>query len=288
MNEHGKTIDKTFLSLDTATERGFIHRDYIAHCLRWSHVIKRLTERKGVEKAIILDVGCGRELPLAKTLYSSRHIVKQYHGIDVGPIDDDAVAVFDSGKFPLDVWEKTDICDLTTLDLGGNRPNWVTCFEVLEHVEPRHLLALLARVRQLMDPEGVAFFSTPCWDVKTCAANHVNEIRYEALGSIFEREGWSIRNVSGTFASIADYKDKLEPAHAIVFEALRDYYDVNFLACIFAPFYPAYSRNCLWELSPTPTQSGCELFKGGIDACPTPWGSSEHWRDMALTMNPQK
>ena len=73
-NERGKSIDKTYLSIDTAEDRGFIHRDYVSHCLRWTHVIKRLYERKTWQTARILDVGCGRELPMAKLLYSSKLI----------------------------------------------------------------------------------------------------------------------------------------------------------------------------------------------------------------------
>ena len=41
-NARGKEIDNTHLSIDQAEERGFIHRDYIAHCLRWTHVAKYL------------------------------------------------------------------------------------------------------------------------------------------------------------------------------------------------------------------------------------------------------
>ena len=33
-NARGKEIDNTHLSIDQAEARGFIHRDYIAHCLR--------------------------------------------------------------------------------------------------------------------------------------------------------------------------------------------------------------------------------------------------------------
>ena len=41
-NARGKKVDTTYLSIDNAEERGFLHRDYIAHCLRWSHVVKYL------------------------------------------------------------------------------------------------------------------------------------------------------------------------------------------------------------------------------------------------------
>ena len=91
-NATGKTVDKTFLSIDNAEDRGFIHRDYIAHCLRWTHVIKRLYERKTYQTARILDIGCGRELPFAKTLYSSKLAPAMYFGVDVGPILDEEVA----------------------------------------------------------------------------------------------------------------------------------------------------------------------------------------------------
>ena len=108
MNEHGKTIDKTFLSIDNAEDRGFIHRDYIAHCLRWTHVIKRLYERKTYQTARILDVGCGRELPFAKTLYSSKLAPAIYLGVDAGPILDEEVAkIAKTQKFPHKLWENT-------------------------------------------------------------------------------------------------------------------------------------------------------------------------------------
>jgi SAM-dependent methyltransferase len=278
-NARNKSVDKTYLSIDTAEDRGFIHRDYIAHCLRWSHVVKRLTQQKAYTTARILDVGCGRELPLAKMLYSSRLIPERYFGVDVGPITDAAAGVFHSGAFPIDIWEDTDILKLTLDDLGGKRVNWVTCFEVLEHVEPRHMLKMLRHIRGLLAPGGTAFFSTPCWDVVSCAANHVNEMKYGALGAIFEAQGWKVRNVYGTFASIRDYEHKLSPLEHGLFNQLRDYYDVNVLACIFAPLYPANSRNALWEVTPI------ELFDPvkfpAIDGVPEPWGSSALWKEMA-------
>ena len=41
-----RKIDKTHLSCDQAEERGFLHRDYIAHCLRWSHIVKHLGNKR--------------------------------------------------------------------------------------------------------------------------------------------------------------------------------------------------------------------------------------------------
>jgi 2-polyprenyl-3-methyl-5-hydroxy-6-metoxy-1,4-benzoquinol methylase len=292
MNERGKNVDTTYLSIDGAEERGFIHRDYIAHCLRWSHVIKRLGERKNYNTARILDVGCGREMPLAKTLYSSRYIVERYYGIDVGPIPDETLNVFDSGKFPIKVWERTDLCSLTEEDLDSGKANWVTCFEVLEHVEPRHMLAMLAKVQALTTEDAVFFFSTPCWNRVDCAANHVNEMTYEALGAVFEAAGFAIEKVYGTFASIRDYDHLLGVASQSegvlslrhTFEKLREYYDSNFLSCVFAPLFPGFSRNCLWELRKQPQSDGVtpgyvHKFKP-LSTCQEPWGSSHLWKEM--------
>jgi hypothetical protein len=284
MNERGKRVDTTFLSLDTAAERGFIHRDYLAHCTRWSHVVKRFYERKNYESARILDVGCGRELPLAKTLYSSRLQPQAYFGVDYGPILDEACAVFHTGKFPLTVFENTDFMDIALSDIGGVPVTHITCFEVLEHVEPEHCVRMLRHMLGLLSPVGTAFISTPNWNVTDCAANHVNEMRYHTLGRVIEACGFTIQNVYGTFASIRDYQYKLSPVEHELFVKLREYYDSNFLACIFAPLYPAESRNCLWELRPRiPTDS--HQFKE-LESVPKPWSSSQDWEKFRMVEVP--
>lgn len=306
-NERGKSIDKTFLSIDNAEDRGFIHRDYISHCLRWTHVIKRMYERKCYETARILDIGCGRELPFAKTLYSSKLAPAMYYGVDVGPILDEEVAkIAKTQKFHHKLWEHCNFLELTDEDVGisyeedrikvGDLPNIVTCFEVLEHVEPKMMWAMLEHMKLLTSDDARFFISTPCWNRVDCAANHVNEMLYEALGAGFERHGFVVENVYGTFASIRDYESKLGSVETYLsgsgetglclkgaFNKLREYYDTNFLSCIFAPLFPAQSRNCLWEL-----RKGDALNATGrgkfplIETIQQPWSSSTFWNDMSL------
>ena len=268
-------MDKTYLSIDMAEERGFIHRDYIAHCLRWTHVMKRLGESQAWKDARILDIGCGRLIPLATTLYSSRFIVKNYYGVDAGPIDDEAFdRVSKTRKFNIEVFENTDFLQINNEDLDHDPVNWVTCFEMLEHVEPAHMWKILIRLKGLITPDCKLFFSTPCWNVTDCAGNHVNEIKYQVLGSIFEMAGYEVINQYGTFASQSEIRPKLDPDEDKLFHLLRSYYDSNFLSCIFAPLYPQVSRNVLWELR-----------VGLLDECkfpeltdiPEPWGSSTNW-----------
>ena len=205
-NKRGKAIDNTHLSIDTAEKRGFIHRDYIAHCLRWSHVVKFLQAKQRYKTARILDIGCGREVPLAKTLYSSRLIVDRYAGIDVNKLE--IPDTFHTGKFPIDLYTG----DVVHLDLDtlGFQPTLVTCFEVLEHVEPAHAREIVLKVHDLLADDGTFIMSTPNWDPRVgAAANHVNEMKHEALGAMLQSCGWYVRKVYGTFASIRDYKDKL-------------------------------------------------------------------------------
>lgn len=297
-NERNKSIDKTYLSIDNATDRGFIHRDYIAHCLRWTHVIKRMYERKTYQTARILDIGCGRELPFAKTLYSSKLAPAIYYGVDVGPIEDDAVAVIGkTQKFAHKLWENTNFLELTGEDLQWEGsaltgklerlPNIVTCFEVIEHVEPKMMWAMLEHMKRLTSDDARFFISTPCWNRVDCAANHVNEMLYESLGAGFERHGFVVENVYGTFASIRDYEGELMKydstgiAHGL-FDDLRAYYDTNFLSCIFAPLFPAQSRNCLWELRKAKLSDATHMKFPDISKIPQPWGSSTLQADMAL------
>ena len=57
MANKNRPIDKTHLSINSAESRGFLHRDYIAHCLRWTHVAKFLAQQQRDKSARILDIG---------------------------------------------------------------------------------------------------------------------------------------------------------------------------------------------------------------------------------------
>lgn len=246
MNERGKSIDKTHLSIDMAEKRGFIHRDYIAHCLRWSHVMKHLGKKALYKTADILDIGCGKEVPLAKTMYSSRFIptTGSYTGVDVNRLE--MPEMFSSGKFPIELIGNTDVCEHR---FGSDTFEVITCFEVLEHVEPEHSFRMLKRIRELLATGGTAFISTPCYDHNVgAAANHVNEMTFQGLYYLVDRAGLSIQNIYGTFASQRDVEQHMDAAQRKVYDALKEYYDSNYVATLMAPLFPQYSRNCLWEL----------------------------------------
>jgi len=250
MNERGKSIDKTHLSIDAAENRGFIHRDYIAHCLRWSHVMKELGRGQFYRYAKILDIGCGKEIPLAKTMYSSRYIPLEgsYTGIDVNKLE--VPEMFRTGKFPLRLIGNSDVC---VHDFGTEQFNVITCFEVLEHVEPEHSLRMLQRIHDLLIVAGDAFISTPIYDPNVgAAANHVNEMSVEAVRWLIDRAGLTVIDFYGTFASQRDIEPgimSLGPDVYQTYEKLKKYYDSNYLATVFAPLFPERSRNALWVLT---------------------------------------
>ncbi len=276
-NKRGKAVDTTCLSLDHAEQRGFLHRDYLAHCLRWSHVTKYLLQGRRYQTHHVLDVGCGKEAPLPKLMYSSRmtHTKGSYTGIDYGKVEwPDTIAK--TGKFKMTLYSKQ---DFVKTKLHRKTFDTVTCFEMVEHVEPWHAYQTLKKIREVLTKDGRAFISTPCYDEKTGAAdNHVNEMTYPGLLALIELSGLEVDEVHGTFASQKDYKKLMSPAQTEVFEQLSSYYDSNVLACIMAPMFPHNSRNCIWKLKrgshkilfPTPKEMKEELSQ-------TYNSNSKHW-----------
>ena len=276
-NARGKEIDNTHLSVDQAEERGFLHRDYIAHCLRWTHVAKYLNLKSRYKTASILDIGCGKDMPLAKMLMTMRMAPQYYLGVEYNQIE--IPKMFEKTKFKPNIVSGMDFTKLGEL---GNGFNYSVCFEVLEHVEPMKAIEILHHLPKFLKSESVSWFSTPCWDEKVGAAdNHVNEMTYVAFGSLLEEMGYKILNHWGTFASIKDYKDEL-PGKLLsaTFEELRAYYDSNYLSTIFAPMFPEYSRNCLWETQYVGKLKLEERQFTQITQLEGRLGSSAKWRDI--------
>ena len=286
-NARGKEIDNTHLSIDQAEARGFIHRDYIAHCLRWTHVSKYLHLQARYKTARIIDIGCGKDMPLARMLYTSRLAPEKYLGIEYNKMD--IPDMFKNSNFKPDLISGS---DFTTIEhthelCTALKYNYSTCFEVLEHVEPIKAIAILDHLPQFLTEDAVSWFSTPCWDEKVgAAANHVNEMTYDAFGSLLEEMGYKILMHWGTFASIKDYKDEL-PRYELkeAFDRLREYYDSNYLATVFAPLFPHKARNVLWETQYVGKLKIEERKFKPINKLEGRLGSSDKWRDLVKCLD---
>lgn len=293
MPKKTRKIDNTHLSIDTVEQRGFLHRDYIAHCLRWTHVVRYLYREGRYKTARILDVGCGKEVPLAKLMHSSRlaPVEGYYLGVDYNQLE--LPDQFKNTKWKPDIRGGVAFPDKFSVENGDlvlpsgenvDLPNLLVSFEVIEHVEPKRCRAMLQMFQEILkegtNDDSTMFLSTPCWDPKVGAAdNHINELTYQALGATLEDVGFNIEGVYGTFASQRDYKDQMSNEVQHVYDRLSQYYDSNYLATVFAPLYPAHSRNCLWVLK-TGTADYQRRFPALGDV-PGPWTSSDDWKELA-------
>lgn len=321
-NERGKSIDNTHLSIDTAEERLLIHRDYISHVFRWTHAAKVIGTSQRYQTASVLDIGCGIDLPLARMLYSNKFIVKDYIGIDYNKSAKFKMGMFkEDGKFPANAYGSVDfatnqvivrapefgeIKEPLVLYVDGDNfegehplPTFFTSFEVLEHVEPGHARAMLKKIHILMQYSlmsgrtPIGYISTPCYDASVgAAANHVNEMKREALGALLEDLGFEIFENFGTFASIRDYRDRMFkeiPGSQEVYSRLSKYYDTNVLANIFAPMVPQYARNNIWGIRPAETnvETATKARKfPRLEDVKGPWTSSERWEELNLDIHP--
>jgi 2-polyprenyl-3-methyl-5-hydroxy-6-metoxy-1,4-benzoquinol methylase len=294
-----RLFDKTHLSIDLAEERQLVHRDYIAHCLRWSHTLKLLHKENAYKTAVILDVGCGKEMPLAKALYTNKMSPTLYIGVDINKMT--VPDMLQDKKIPIKLFAETDFCAIgyfppdqavpADTPAISSRPDFITSFEVLEHVTPAYCRAMLTHMRNLIKPTGKIVISTPCYNGEA-AQNHINEMTHEALGAMLEDLGFSIDAHYGTFASISDYKNQLGNASVVeledgekiltilgAFEKLREYYDSNLLSIIFAPLFPEGSRNCLWELSKNQADGYVRKFPALADVA-EPWSQHAKYREL--------
>lgn len=247
-NARNKAVDNTHLSLDQAEKRGFLHRDYLAHAFRWTHVVKYLMQGHRYKTANILDIGCGKELPLARMMFSSRmtHTTGSYTGVDVNKLEWPDSIPKDTKKFNLNLLGKTDVTKLGDSKFMTNFDN-IICFEVLEHVEPLHAFQILREIaKRLEKTNGRAFISTPNYDPKVGAAdNHVNEMEVMSVGALMNLSGLCIEEHYGTFASQKDLKPVMTKEHREIFDELKNYYDSNVLSTFLAPLYPLNSRNSI-------------------------------------------
>lgn len=280
MSNPNRTIDKTHLSIDQAELRGFIHRDYIAHCFRWSHVVKFLMQRHRFKEEIIMDIGCGRDLPLPRLMYANKMTDFAYVGIDMNSLTMPEMlqTAVNNGKADIQLMGQTDASLVKPEKIVFNAPTVSVCFEVLEHVHPTICQRLVRNIYDLLAPNGHGFFSTPVWN-GSAAANHIHEMKYDTVGALLEFCGFEIVDVFGTFASQSEIEPELykwERDVINIYEGLARYYDSNVLSTIFAPMFPRQSRNAFWHVRKNPKPftirfwNPFDLTGNGVDHLPRP------------------
>jgi len=248
--------NRTQLYPEVSFENHVFHRDIFAHYLRWSYLLKLITPN--FHEKTLLDWGCGDGGNLA-TLYHNRRCIKSYLGIDIR--DKTIESLKEKYANLVTKWvrfEVEDLCDPTMAgDIAapagkyGNSWDFITCFEVLEHIGKKNHNQFMMNIQSHMNQNTVLMISTPCYDAKVGAAdNHmiegeVGELTYAEMEMLLSKY-FKIKKVYGTFASQKDYEKLMTPAQRQLFDELSEYYDCNLVSVIFAPLFPKQSRNCIW------------------------------------------
>jgi 2-polyprenyl-3-methyl-5-hydroxy-6-metoxy-1,4-benzoquinol methylase len=233
-----RRFDKT--QLRASNHGRLVHRDYAAHFFRWGWVLDRVESRK----TKILDIGCGQDVSLVRVLSHSLNTVpKSYVGVDLNKIDKKPGmawidAIYDEFNF-IDRWRQ--IVDLGPFDL-------ITCFEMIEHMHAKDGAKLLKRAAALLTPGGTFALSTPVYNGRRMAANHIHEWTIPELGVAVARAGLVVAARHGTFASWPEIKKVCTKFEKELVEELHAFHSHEVLSCFLAPKYPNASRNNVWLL----------------------------------------
>ena len=232
-----REFDKTQLKENGAGT--YVHRDYAAHFFRWGFASNFINK-----DTTVLDVGCGQEMPMIKCLGRSvgtlpKHIV----GVDLNKIK----KPFKS-KWSTIIDEFNVITDWKKLLRKFGKFDVITNFEVIEHMQKSHGNTLLKAFYKLLNDNGILIISTPVYNGRRMAANHIHEYEEKELSDEFEKAGFTISAKYGTFASWNDMKKVITPDEKELMLKLHEYYTWEVLSCFLAPKYPSASRNIAWVL----------------------------------------
>lgn len=216
-----------------------VHRDYAAHFFRWGFAHRYI--RMGMK---VMDVGCGVDQPLPRILTDKMsHVPKLYVGVDFDP------RIKQRWQF---AWLKVQGgFDFTRKwkTLAKDGPfDVIMNFEVIEHMHKASGRKLLAGMHGLLKEGGKVLLSTPCYDGRRMAQNHIHEYTIPELQKEIVKAGFEIVARYGTFMDVKELK-KANAIHQAVAKELRGYYGDEVLSCFLAPLYPDQCRNNLWVLT---------------------------------------
>jgi len=242
-----QNLDRRFdqTQLKSTTHGYTVHRDYAAHFFRWGFAFQRIE----YQRTRVLDLGCGQEIPLARVLsFRLSAVPALYVGVDLNKIAKPFKAkwarVHDGFSF-------VDRHQELMVEYGTHSFQLLTCFEVFEHMHPADGLTLLRNAWDLCSPDGRLILSTPVYNGRRMAANHIKEYTVDEMERVIVDSGvWEVEERFGTFASWNDVKKVITPAEQALYQELNRYYDHEVLSCFLAPKYPDASRNNVWVLRP--------------------------------------
>lgn len=231
-----RRFDKT--QLHEKQHGQLVHRDYAAHFFRWGFAANFIGPG-----AHVLDVGCGQDLNLVRVVNAKLATLPElYVGVDLNKIKEcniSWVRLFPEFSF-VDHWKR--------IVKAHGQFDVVTCFEVIEHMHKPDGLKLLKGVRECMTKNAVFLLSTPVYDGRRMAANHIHEYQTSELADLVQRAGLKVEKRFGTYARAPQIKKAMTKAERELVEELHEYYSWEVLNCFLAPKYPDACANNIWML----------------------------------------
>lgn len=250
-----KIFDQTFLRENRDGYK--VHRDYAAHYFRWGWTINRNGEVTIVDKTV-LDIGCGPDLPLINVASYGSQLPKSYVAVDLNPI---GKKLAKSQQERITLYGNTDFTEPATWEMllaNHGKFERIISFECIEHMPKAYGWKLLWGARQLLADDGIFLLSTPVYDGKHMARNHVHEYTVEELQRLVEAAGFRVVKRYGTFGNVIDMKRGLRAwldergydqlAGDEIMDALGEYYAPDVMANFVAPLLPDLARNNVWRL----------------------------------------
>ena len=150
----------------------------------------------------ILEIGCGKG-------YGTFFLAKNLPGSEVVGLDINK----EGTEFGRRTWnsknlnfELMNILDSNCVEKIKRRYdnfNAVICFEVLEHISPDKTVDFFSKIGDLIDERGILLLSTPnkrVYDIDAYTEDHINEMNYEELTSLFEKINFKITATFGIFS----------------------------------------------------------------------------------------
>lgn len=283
-----RRFDTTALHYDLHGKQ-ISHADYIAHCEKYDYAWRSI--KKGDR---ILDVGCGTDLPLLKAInYVQAQATKIlysvggcYVGVDLNPLKatgmnwgetigeldmtseegyDRALAAVPGNAAILAAqgMTKRDLAKLDPEDseriaadaeLPLRGYTMIVCLEVIEHMPPEDGRRLLENFRDLLSPDGRVILSTPVYDGKAMARNHIHEYFIPELQEMIESVGLVVSRRLGTFTAEPQLKSHLKKIGRLdllaMYEEAREFHSSGYMSGVLAPMFPDVARNNVWILTP--------------------------------------
>lgn len=205
----------------------------------------------------VLDVGCG-QMNTVRLFYKTykdkkSDIIECYHGVDIDDIMAEQCTEL-YGTLYSTCNASFIIQDLTVnpvLDCEEGYYDLIICTEVLEHIDPATSQPIIEELYRIMNPEGMALFSTPNSNGsnKKLPKDHFYEYSYEELMEKFKNAGWTVEDTVGMSINISKLPKEYVESLASVFERFDKGFGRNtsFARVAIAPLIePKYCKNVLY------------------------------------------